>query len=205
MERFTYTLVAALCVLAVCCIIPDRVNAQPGPKFEHNQKHDKKVVKCESCQALVVESVRYVNKKSPDFNAKGGKKKWESHISDALDQMCTIPFMGRYEFAPPTMISACEDIMSTHGDFLEKKLFKVTKDDKALRQEMCIDTKFCKELWNEEQEKEKNPTPDQQEQLKAERKMYQKKHQEEEAAKRAAEKQKKEEESKVDDEDRIEL
>ncbi len=54
-----------------------------------------------------------------------------------------------------SMVSSCNDFVSNHGEELETILYKGEKEDRAIREKLCIQTRICQQLWTDEQEEQK--------------------------------------------------
>lgn len=62
--------------------------------------------------------------------------------------------------SPKTMVR--KEVLSEYSEVLEEYLYKGENipSEEAIRKEMCLDTGLCKQLWNEQQSKEKSDDAD---------------------------------------------
>lgn len=125
----------------------------------------------------------------PDLSTAKLRSKREQLVSEVMDKICSTDNFGRYEYAPPTMVSGCNRFIKEYEEQLETYLYKGGVTELFLRQELCLHTKECKQLWTaEEFETKRDRSP---EEAQAEREDMQKRHKEEKDRQAAEEKEKK--------------
>jgi hypothetical protein len=144
------------------------------PIFEHKQDLDRGAVKCEICQAVIYELAKKLAK-DPEFNPSttttesnnSGKKKnkygaREHAVAAALEKLCEVSSFSRYEFSPPSMIKACNELRSEAEESIETLFLSSSNlSEQQIRDKICIkETKRCTKLWTKEQfddKREKTP------------------------------------------------
>eukprot|EP00003_Mantamonas_plastica_P026844 TRINITY_DN5619_c0_g1_i1.p1 TRINITY_DN5619_c0_g1~~TRINITY_DN5619_c0_g1_i1.p1 ORF type:complete len:194 (+),score=55.67 TRINITY_DN5619_c0_g1_i1:28-582(+) len=128
----------AIFVFIICCVVPESTHGLiPGPEV------------CHACNATIVE----IKLKIPKFmrREKGNR---EISVVSSMERICDMDNFKVYDYAPPKMIHACEDIMGEFDEELEKLL---VADDPEIHQKFCHEiTKACE--FNPEEIEEEEPT-----------------------------------------------
>jgi len=146
-------LFACLVALLFGCVLVAAIS--PPPVFEHKAERNVKGTNCEVCQAVVKQALRKIGTKQPDLSTQKSRRAREQKVSDVMEGICDVQSFSRYEFSPPTMVTACNDFVSNHGEELEELLYKGVVDDAAIRQRVCLGHKVCDKLWSPEEEEQK--------------------------------------------------
>ena len=105
----------------------------------------------------------------PDLSTQKARRAREQKISDLVEGLCKVDSFGRYEYSPPTMVSACNDFLSEYGEELETILYKGLMPDRDIRVKLCLDTKLCSALWTPEAEEQKRDRSPEESRIEAER------------------------------------